>query len=391
MSQSFSPELARQIQNMANALNGQGRVIDDLRSKVNQLVGIEAVLSSVKVSHGTSGFGSDGSGVSAERRNAPMLRDPSGHGYVSLDQIPGRHIPYDFLCKIPILDGQPGNVQETIYVTPEGPFVATARFAVFQSFHSFEVRDAEGQSATFFGRSNGRFRPISSDADIMDAVRAFDQPNQYQPAYIGTATNEAGDIVAVGNPLGVNALSDADSYVHMLPGWPGNGIPITASPFSMSAFRTMSFDGLISVETKGSQFRRQQIPVPSTFWTSPDGGATPLATLDVFEPGELVTVSVQPSHANNPAYGNIQNSGYFNTAAGAWTFDPATGAATGNPFPPGLFPSLASQYDGHEGIDGASRPGDTSTTTDPVSRNATGVLYIGYKGYKIIQPPAIVR
>lgn len=390
MTQGFSPQLQAQLNGMATALNAQGRLVTELRNQVSELKGIESVLSSVKVGRqgGMSGFGMD---ESPERRNAPMLRDPSGHGYVSLDQIPGRHIPYDFMCRIPIVDGQAGNLQQTLYVSPDGPMVVTGRYAIFQSAHTFEVTGADGNAATFFGRSNGRFRPISSSSDIMDAVRAFAQPSQYQPSYLG-AIYDGTDILAVGNPAGVNPDSNAASLFRLPPNWPGNGLPIIASPYSMSAFRTMSFDGLISVETKGSNFKRQEIPTPSTFWTKENGGIQKLGTLDVFEPGEIVQISVEPQHVNNPAYGNVQNLHYFNTNAGAFTGpNAATGAATGNPAPPGLFPSLAGQYDGHEGINGASSPEDTADTPDPVSRNASGVLYIGYFGYRVIQPPSVVR
>lgn len=389
MSQGFSPQLAHQLQQMGNALNAQGRLVTDLRNEVSKLRGIESVLSSVKVGRqgGMSGFGDD---TSPERRNAPMLRDPSGHGYVSLDQIPGRHIPYDFMCRIPIVDGQAGTLQQTLYVSPDGPMVVTGRYAIFQSAHTFEVTGADGNAATFFGRSNGRFRPISSSSDIMDAVRAFAQPSQYQPSYLG-AVYDGTDIIAVGNPAGVNPSSNAASLFRLPPNWPGNGLPIIASPYSMSASRTMSFDGLISVETKGSNFKRQEIPTPSTFWTKENGGIQKLGTLDVFEPGEIVQISVEPQHVNNPAYGNVQNLHYFNTNAGAFDYTAATGIASGNPAPPGLFPSLAGQFDGHEGINGASSPEDTATTPDPVSRNASGVLYIGYFGYRVIQPPSVVR
>lgn len=389
MSQSFSTQLQQQIQGMSSALHAQGRLVGELRNELSRLHGIEAVLSQVKVgrSGGMSGFGDD---AMPEPHNAPMLRDPSGHGYVSLNQIPGRHIPYDFMCRIPIVDGQAGTLQQTLYVSPDGPMVVTGRYAIFQSAHTFEVTGADGNAATFFGRSNGRFRPVSSSSDIMDAVRAFTQPSQYQPSYLGAVLSGT-DIIAVGNPAGVNPDSNAASLFRLPPNWPGNGLPIIASPYSMSASRTMGFDGLISVETKGSNYKRQEIPTPSTFWTKQDGGIQKLGTLDIFEPGEIVQFSVEPQHVNNPAYGNVQNLGYFNDAAGAFAYDPATGIAANNPAPPGLFPSLAGQYDGHEGINGASRPGDTATTKDPVSRNASGVLYLGYFGYRIIQPPSVVR
>jgi hypothetical protein len=389
MTQSFSPQLQDQLNRMGAAINSQSRLIGNLRDTVSELKGIENVLGSLKVGRGMSGFG-DAGGDPSYKRNAPMMKDPSGGGYLSLDQIPGRHIPYDFMARIPIIDGQPGLQQQTLYVSAEGPFVAVGRYAIFQSAHSFEVTDGEGNTSTYFGRSNGRFRPVSSSSDAMDAVKAFTQPSTYTQPYLG-AVYDGTNTLAVGNPVGVNASSNTASLLHLLPNFPGNGIPINTSPQSMSAFRTMGFDGLISVETRGASFKRQETPVPSTFWTKRDGGIQNLATLDVFEPGEYVTISAEPQHPSNPAYGNIQANSYFNTGAGAFDYDPATGIAANNPSPPGLFPFLAGQYDGHEGIDGASRPGDTATTIDPVSRNASGILYIGYFGYRVIQPPAVSR
>lgn len=385
MSQSFSPQLVQQVQQLSHTLHATSRRVADLTERVAKLSGIESVLGSLQVSR-TGGFGDD----SPERRNAPMLRDPSGHGYVSLDQIPGRHIPYDLMCRIPIVDGQAGQLTQTMYIDPSGPFVAVARYAIFQSLHTFEVQTGDGNSATYFGRSNGRFRPVSSSSDVNDAIRAFTQPSQYQPSYLG-AIYDGKHIVAVGNPAGVNPNSLPDSLVNLLSNFPGNGRPIIASPYSMSSFRTMGFDGLVSVETKGSSFRRQEIAVPSTFWTKRDGGMQKLGTLDVFEPGEVIQVAVTPQHVNNPAYGNIADQQYFNTAGDAFTFDPARGIAANNPAPLGKFPALAGQYDGHEGINNASVPGDTSTTDPPVTRNASGILYIGYFGYKIVQPPSVVR
>lgn len=385
MSQSFSPNLVAQINQMGNALNAQGRLVTEMRGELQKLRGIEQVLSSLQVNR-SGGFGGD----SPERRNAPMVRDPSGHGYVSLDQIPGRHVPYDFLVPIPIIDGQVGTVQQTLYVSPDGPMVVTGRYAIFQSRHTFSVLGPDGNDVTFFGRSFGRFRPISSSSDVFDAARAFAQPSQYQPSYLGAVYNGT-DVIAVGNPAGVNPDSDPSNLFRLPPNWPGDGLPIIASPYSMSAFRTMSFDGLISVETKGSNYRRQESPVPSTFWTKENGGIQKLGTLDVFEPGEIVQISVEPTHVNNPAYGNVQNLHYLNTAAGAFNFDGTTGEANNSPAPPGLFPSLAGQFDGHEGINGASSPGDTAATTDPVSRNASGMLYVGFFGYRVVQPPSIVR
>jgi len=386
MSQQFSPEMVRYLKGLENQQHAQARVLDALTGRHTHLSGVvEGALKATSVRR-SGGLGN----ADFERRNSPMARDPDKGGYVSLDQIAGRHVPFDLMVTIPIEAGQTGPVTESAYISPDGPFVAVARYAIFESTHSTQVTDENGAVSTFFSRTNGRFRPISSSTDVMDAVRAFDQPSQFQPSYLNALLNDA-KIIPVGNPVGVNAESDPASLFRLLPNWPGNGLPIIASPFSMSAGRSMVFDGLISVDTKGSQIKRQDNAIPSTFWTDRDGGMVKLATLDVFEPNETITFVVEPQHPNNPEFGNIQNLSYFNTNAGWDTFNATTGVASGNPAPPGLFPTLAGQFDGHEGIDAASRPGDTSTTEESVTRNPSGLLHIGYFGYRILQPPSIVR
>jgi hypothetical protein len=387
MSQAFSPDFVQYLRKQEAQIAHNARVLGQQEQKLTHLGGIvEGALRRTSVQR-SGGLG----GVDFERRNSPMARDPDKGGYVSLDAISGRHVPFDLMVSIPIEAGQVGPQTASAYISPDGPFVAVARYAIFESTHSIQVTDDNGAVSTFFSRTNGRFRPISSSTDVMDAVRAFDQPSQYQPSYLTALLNSGGQVLPIGNPVGVNAQSDAQSLFRLLPNWPGNGLPIIASPFSMSSGRSMAFDGLISVDTKGSQIKRQDNPIPSTFWTDRDGGMVKLATLDVFEPNETVTFVVEPQHPNNPDFGNIQNLGYFNTNAGWDTFDPATGIASGNAAPPGLFPTRDGQFDGHEGIDAASRPGDTSTTTESVTRNPSGILHIGYFGYRILQPPAIVR
>ncbi len=393
MSEMFSQRLLDNMHVLQQNQQTQSRILGQQQQKLAELSGIEKVLSSLKMSRsggmGLAGFGGDAEGPQGVpgARNAPMVKMPNGMGYQSLDQIVGRQIVYDMLCTIPVNDGQPGPVRNTMYVTPEGPFCAVARYMMFLSTHSVQYTSSSGTS-TFYSRSNGRFRPVSSSSDIMDAVRAFEQPNQYQPAYLG-AVNLEDAAIPVANPLGVNPNST--DVTNMLPNWPGNGRPIYASPMSMAAQRTMSFDGLVSIETRASATRRQEQPVPSTFWTSRDGGMVNLPTIDVFEPGEIIDVVVEPTHPNNPAFGNVQNLFYFNTGAGYDDYDSATGEAANNPAPVGQFPSLAGQFDGHEGTDASSLPGSTSETTDPASRNASGLLIVGYLGYRILQGPSALR
>jgi phosphoribosyl-AMP cyclohydrolase len=385
----FSQQLLANVQELRAQNHALSRVVGGLQQKTAELTGIESVLKNLKMTRSGGLSGADGSSADSVpgARNAPMMKMPNGMGYQSLDQIVGRQIVYDLICTIPVIDGQPGPVRNTMYVTPDGPFCAVARYMTFMSSHSVQVTTSAGTSA-FYSRSNGRFRPVSSSSDIMDAVRAFEQANQYQPAYLGTAV-VGGAALAVANPIGVNPNST--DVTNMLPNWPGNGRPIYASPLSMAAQRTMSFDGLVSIETRASATRRQEQPVPSTFWTDRDGGMVALPTIDVFEPGEIIDVVVEPTHPNNPAYGNIQNLFYFNTGAGYDDYDSATGIAANNPAPVGQFPSLAGQFDGHEGTDAASLPRATANTKDPASRNATGYLTVGYIGYRILQGPSAQR
>jgi len=380
--------LQQQLREQQQASATNARLLAGQQVKIAELTGINNVLSNLKMNRSSGvGFGSAETDVPGAR-NAPMVKMPNGMGYQSLDQVVGRQIVYDLNCTIPVIDGQPGPVRQTLYVSPDGPFCAVARYMIFMSTHSVQYTDSLGNKSTFYSRSNGRFRPVSSSSDIMDAVRAFDQPNQYQPSYIGAVTGDDG-VIPVGNPAGVNPAST--NVTNLLPNWPGNGRPIYASPFSMAAQRTMSFDGLVSVETRASATRRQEQPVATTFWTDRDGGMVRLPTIDVFEPGELIDVVVEPTHPNNPAYGNVQSLMYFNTGAGAFDFNPATGVAANNPAPPGNFPSLAGQFDGHEGTDSSSLPGATDQTTDPASRSASGLIQMGWLGYRILQGPSALR
>ncbi len=372
---------------LRDATHAHARHIDGLQRHTAYLSGIEAVLKSTSMGR-SGGFGS--SEGQPERRNGPMVRLPNQSGFVPLDQVAGRAVPFDLFCTIPVINGQMGALTQSMYVLPAGPFVAVERMCIFQSAHTVSVTNEEGAKSEFYSRSYGRFRPVSSSSDVMDAQRAFEQPNMFQPAYLGAVWNGT-EVVPVGNPIGVNPSSSAASLQRMVPNWPGNGLPIIASALSMSAFRTMSFDGLVEVDTKGSQIQRQSQPIPTTFWTHRDGGGVKLATLDVFEPSETITFNLTPQHVNNPPAGNVQNLHYFNTSAGYDTFDPATGVASGNPAPAGLFPALAGQYDGHEGTMAFSMPGNSATSPDPASRDATGLLHIGFRGYYIFQAPSVVR
>jgi hypothetical protein len=145
---------------------------------------------------------------------------------------------------------------------------------------------------------------------------------------------------------------------------PGTGVGIYASPSNHSSFRTMEFDGVINFQNQGSGYMRQNIDLPSSFYSTEINSPFPLGALDFFERGEVLQWKVTPLHVNNPPAGNVSQ-----FAAG------------------GVYPFLASQYDVHEGI---LDPVIQAQTTDPVARLPDGILTIGFHGYRIIQPPGVV-
>lgn len=243
-----------------------------------------------------------------------------------IETIPGRRVPFDMLVDIPIGANQTSQTQGTLTVSQDGPFVAVARFAIFQSAFQFQVRDPESQQlAAFQGRSFGRYRPIHSVNDWADAA------------------------AGVFNPIAGLVF-------------PGTGAPVFASPSNHSSFRTMEWDGVVEFFNQGAAYPRSNIQVPSAFWVSENNAPFQLGALDFFERGETMQWRVTPTHGNNPSAGNV--SGFV-----------------------GAYPFLDSQYDVHEGIADPSIP---NQTTDPVTRLPDGILTIGFHGYRIIQPPGPV-
>lgn len=319
--------------------------------------------------------------------NGALLRNVyakawGGDGYVSLDDIEGRLIPYDYLVDIPIPSGQSQQFQGTIPISMEGPFVATHRVMAFRSAVTFQLTDRDGVTTSYSGRSNGRFRGISSAQDLFDAARAFEQINQYQPSYLGAVWNGA-TTLAVGNPAGVNPSSTDD--INMLPNFPGSGRPIVTSPLSMAASRTMGFDGLVGVELAGANFRRQNQDVPSEFWQEGLTGSTAFSVYDVFDPGEVVTIKVTPTHVSNPAYGSISD---LMRKAATYTLPTAAGVVINNPMPVGPFPFLEGQFDGHEGVNDETLDTDAADESDPAVRVFDGILTVGFRGFRILSPPS---
>jgi hypothetical protein len=245
-----------------------------------------------------------------------------------IEQIPGRRVPFDMLVRIPIGNNITALQQNSTTVSQDGPFVAVARFAAFQSVYQFSRRDPETQAlATFVGRSFGRFRPIHSAWDLNDAAAGVFQPT------VGAAL-------------------------------PGTGAGIYASPSNHSSFRTMEFDGIVTFLNQGSAYHRSNIEVPSAFWTEQINSPFQLGSFDFFERGETLQWQVTPLHVNNPGAGNL--SGY--------------GAG-------GTFPFIDSQYDVHEGV---LDPENVDVTTDPIQRLPDGILFIGFHGFRVIQPPGPV-
>jgi hypothetical protein len=316
-------DLQQRIKNLQGMGAGhEGR----LRSAERQLESLQNALGRVSM----TGIGQDNGNAVAPANGGSSWGAPgqvSEHSVRYIESIPGRRVPFDLLVDIPIAANETGTQQGTRTVSQDGPFVAVARMAVFQSAYQFSLRDPETQeTATFLGRSFGRWRPISS----------------------------------------VNDFNDAGGLLQPVTGiaFPGTGAPIYASPSNHSGFRTMEFDATIDFLNQGSAYPRSNQEVSSAFWGDI---CVPfqLGALDFFERGETLQWKVRPTHPNNPPFGNC-----FGYAAG------------------GLFPFLDSQYDVHEGI---CDPLNPEATVDPAIRLPNGILQIGFHGFRIIQPPGPVR
>lgn len=202
-----------------------------------------------------------------------------------IENIPGRRIPYDVIVRIAVGANETNALDGQHTLSADGPFVAVARSAVFLSAYQFQVT-AGATTQTFNGRSFGRYRPISSVLDLMDAQGGYTQP--------------------------VGAVA------------PGTGLFSLVNSNQHAGFRTMQFDGTIEVES-GSGYKRQSEPVPSALWAPGLDQMLQLPALDFYQRGDIIRFRVVPNHVNNPAAGNVQ------TLVGA-------------------LPYLASQYDAHEGI-----------------------------------------
>jgi len=286
--------------NVALVRQGQDRMARDIQNLADAMQGIKA------------------GGIGGGNTNAHVRY---------IEKIPGRRIPFDFMVSIVIGSNTISEQQGTRTVSQDGPFVGVARLAAFQSAFQFSRRDPVTQEqAAFQGRSFGRFRPVHSAWDLNDGQAG------YQPI------------------TGIAA--------------PGTGAAIVASPSNHSSFRTMEFDGVITMLNQGAAFPRSNDPIPSAWYTDSIVSPFQLGAMDFFERGETVQWKVTPSHVNNPPAGNL--SGY---AAG------------------GLYPFLGSQYDVQEGINDPLNP---AATSDPITRLPDGILYLAMHGFRIIQPPGPV-
>lgn len=275
-----------------------------------------------------------------------------------IEDIPGRRVPYVMVVDIPIAADTTSIRESSVTISQEGPFVAVRRMATFQSILEYQVTTANQTIARFTGRSYGRYRPVHSVCDINDS-----QHNSY-------GVSSQWFLAALANPGGVVGTQ-----------LPTGSLGLASN---MSSFRTMEFDGRISVINAGSSYPRQNISVPSSFFAAECNSPVALGALDFFERGEVITIRVQPNHVNNPPAGNVDGDAVF----------PLRTAPT---FGSGGYPFVEGQYDAHEGIaaPGSLQIGQLNPlapaldSTDQVTRLPDGILTIAFEGYRIIQPAGV--
>lgn len=321
----------RELREMLNQnAGGLRRALGERAAQIDeQLKNLATVASALSVQR-AGGAGAPESAPGVHERDRWRV----GHGVVRIEDIPGRRIPYVMSMDLYIGAGATSDIEQSLTISQEGPFIAVRRMATFRSAYSYVYTNPQSQATSrFSGRSNGRFRPTSSAWDLNDGG------------------NNA--MVTTPNPLVANALSGA-----------------AAITSSMAAFRSMELDALIQVIVQGASYPRQNYPVPSSFWSTAINAPVDLGALDFFERGEQITCRVTPTHPNNPEYGNATGDAIF-------------GAGNGWPFSKG-------QFDPHEGIvtpsaitDGAA---PETISSDPIVRYPDGILTLAWEGYKIIQP-----
>jgi hypothetical protein len=345
-------------------VSGFNRAIDQLRADFNQ--GLNRVAGGLRQYSDKQLSSISGRIDELSRVTASMQAKRSGRIWqgrsTMIEDIPGRRVPYVMVVDIPISADTTSVRESSITISQEGPFVAVRRMATFQSALEYQVLTPGGSIARFTGRSFGRYRPIHSVCDVNDS-----QHNSY-------GVTSQWWLAAFANP---SALAGTEL--------PTGSLGLASN---MSSFRTMEFDGRISVINAGSSYPRQNISVPSAFWAAECNTPVALGALDFFERGEVITIRVQPNHVNNAPAGNVDGDAVFPVRSGA---SPAFGS--------GGYPFVEGQYDAHEGI---AAPGSNQLETpvaapltpviassDRVTRLPDGILTIAYEGYRIIQPPGV--
>ena len=153
-------ELLEQVN--ANA-GGLRRILGDKLAETNKrLADLATIADALKVERGSSaisGFGAN----DAPPRLAEQGSWKVGHGVVRIEDIPGRRIPYVMSMDLYIGAGATSDIEQSVTISQEGPFIAVRRMATFRSAYSFSYSNpSSGAVSRFSGRSNGRFRPIHS-------------------------------------------------------------------------------------------------------------------------------------------------------------------------------------------------------------------------------------
>lgn len=349
-------EFNQKVNQLAGALRKQAvDAVREAQAKSNEQLGhLATIASALQMQHqtGSSGGGTT-SGFFWER------------GTIRIEDIPGRRTPYTLTQDIAIGSDVTSVRQESATITQEGPFVAVKRVMTFQSSYEFQSTDPlTGVVTRLPGRSNGRYRPVHSACDIDNIHNSVADSS----GWFARASDVA---AAVGARLPSASIS---------------------LPSNTSSFRSMEFDGRVVTLVEGSGLQRSNQSVPTALWMENINTPYEQAALDFFERGDVITWQVTPNHAHNPAVGNVDGQAVFGELMGV--------GATAWPF-------VAGQYDVHEGIatpnSGTSpvqsaSPADfnafrgvTPITTDTIVRIPSGIVTIGYEGYRIYQPVGPVR
>lgn len=282
---------------------------------MNRLMGM---MQGMQVGKGGTGK----SGIGASQVGRPDM--------LTIEEIPGRRIPYDLTVQIGVPDSQTAPLTGHHPLSTDGPFIAVARYATFISSYTFQVT-TEAATERYTGRTWGRQRPISSVLDLMDAL----------PGWVDGVTSDLdGDCEDPATPLPPAVIS---------------------RPTSRAGQRSMVFDGYIEVQS--SVYPRQNQHVPTSLWAPGFNQLLQLPVLDYWEKGETIEIQIEPLHVNNPSAGNVQ------TLLGS-------------------MPYLAGQFDGHEGVMYPEWECDDDVA-DIIQRRPSGVLVVGFLGYKILQPPGV--